>query len=231
MIIFCFDTDCRNEEVFRNAFKSGDVVVHQFYFNPKLIEEKVFSNGCNIVVFIDTRVNTKGKNAFWFAIHFRERFPECHIVFTSHFPEDMAYCFKNLIRPSGFLLNPISSSEISLVLSDINQLESKNKRRNTIPIVTREYKYNIEISKIIYFATIGKKLGLKLVDGKTLEFYGTISKLEREYDSFVRCHSGFLVNKMYVKGIKKGELELIGCDETLPISKKYRTIIKNSKIF
>ncbi len=231
MIIFCLDTDCKNEEIFKQAFKSGNISVQQFYFNPKSIEEHFFPDSCNIVVFIDTRINIKGKNGFYLAMHFREHFPKCHIIFTSLFPEDMPYCFKNLIRPSGFLLKPITASEIALALIDINQHEIKNRRHNTIPIVTREYKYNIEISKIIYFSTIGKKLSLKMTNGKILEFYGTISKLEKEYDIFLRCHSGFLVNKMYVKGIKKGELELIGCKETLPISKKYRGIIKEHKIF
>ena len=58
------------------------------------------------------------------------------------------------------------------------------------------------------------------------EFYNTIGNLEKQYcDDFIRCHSGFLVNRQYIKGIRKGEIELNGCEETVPVSKKYRTVI------
>ena len=148
-------------------------------------------------------------------------------MFMSLYPEDMPLCFKNLIRPSGFLLKPIAPPEISELLHSISQHERKTAKTNIIHISTREYKYNIEINKILYLSTVGKKLYVKMTNGEKLEFYGTLSALEKEYDNFVRCHSGFLVNKLYIKGIKRGEVELVGCSETLPVSKKYKSVIEN----
>jgi DNA-binding LytR/AlgR family response regulator len=41
----------------------------------------------------------------------------------------------------------------------------------------------------------------------------------------VRCHSGFLVNRLHIKGLNKSELELDGTSEKIPISKRYKTDI------
>jgi len=122
------------------------------------------------------------------------------------------------------LLKPITVAEIAGLLHNINQYEKKSLKHDIITISTREYKYNVELSRILYFSTVGKKLYARMLNGEKLEFYGTISELEKKYVDFTRCHSGFLVNKLYVKGICRGELELNGCKETLPISKKYKNV-------
>lgn len=227
MIVFCFDSDKKTENIFRDIIDSNDIGVEKFYFNDKPESVAFSGDAGSIVAFIDTRIQEKKRNSFFLAVRFREKYPDSHIVFMSLYPEDMPLCFKNLIRPSGFLLKPIAPSEISELLHSISQHERKTAKTNIIHISTREYKYNIDINKVLYLSTVGKKLYVKMTNGEKLEFYGTLSAFEKEYDNFVRCHSGFLVNKLYIKGIKRGEVELVGCSETLPVSKKYKGVIEN----
>ena len=225
MKVFCFDSDKNTEKLFVNIIGNNKFGVESFRFNEKPFETDSYEEVSNdSVFFIDTRLQLKKQNSFSLAAKLRERFPLCHIVFISQFPEDMAFCLKNLIRPSGFMLKPISPNEIMSILNAIDSQSKKNARSKSIMISTRELKRNVELSRIVYFSTSAKKLYCRLTDGEQVEFYGTISKLEEDLEAdFVRCHSGFLVNKSYIKGLVKGELELFGCRETLPVSKKYKT--------
>ena len=225
MKVFCFDNDKNTEKLFSNIISSNKFGVESFRFSENPLEIDIYEEvSSDSVFFIDTRLQLKKQNSFSLAARIRERFPLCHIIFMSQYPEDMAFWFKNLVRPSGFLLKPMAPNEIMSLLSAIDSLSKKSARAKSILISTRELKRNVELSRIVYFSTSAKKLYCRQTDGEQVEFYGTISKLEEDLESeYVRSHSGFLVNKSFIKGLVKGELELFGCKETLPVSKKYKT--------
>ncbi len=179
----------------------------------------------SIVVFLDTRYQGTG---FSFAKTIREVSENCHIVFMSAHAEDMSFCFKNLIRPSGFILKPTSESEILEVIRTVLQKnrQTASDRVEKIYITTQGFKRTLSVQDIIYFSTRGKKLVCRTLDGEAIEFYGTIKSLSARYTAnFIRCHSGFLANREMIRGIKKGMLEMKNCTESLPISKKHRAEI------
>lgn len=223
MIIFCFDSDKNTESIFKNLIKESSVDIRDFHFNENPNQISFDSPSSGYLFFIDTRTFIKKQNGFAFAAKLRKRFPDCHIVFMSLYPEDVLFSFKNLVRPSGFMLKPIVQQEVLSFINTVETYERNIDKEKTILISTREIKRNLHISKIAYFSTRGKKLYCRVSNGEQLEFYGTLSKLEEEYqEDFIRCHSGFLVNRSYIKGVKKGELELLNCNETIPVSKKYK---------
>lgn len=224
MKIFCFDNSRESSKTISDSFENFSSVLFSFYDNEAIPNiTQLIDTPAETIVFIDTRLHGRKQNSFSIAMSIREKFPLCHIVFMSSYPEDMSFCFKNLVRPSGFLLKPFSSLEAAKIISDVLQNIKKLRKAKTLYISTHEYKRSIETDKIIYFSTFGKKLFLKTADGERIEFYSTMSKLEAQFsEDFVRCHSGFLVNREYIKGFKKGEIELRGLSETLPVSKKYK---------
>ncbi len=177
------------------------------------------------LVFLDTRYNGTG---FALAEAIRKAAPLCHIVFLSAYAEDMSFCFRNLIRPSGFLLKPVESEEIQHIVRAVLRQDTADEegRAEKICLSAQDFKRTVEISNILYFSTLGKKLICRTVDGETIAFYGTLKALEKRYaGNFIRCHSGFLANRDLVLGIKKGMLQLKKCSESLPVSKKYRPFI------
>lgn len=224
MKVFCFDGDKGTESLFKGVFATVGVEVEKFMFNQRPEQCIHSSEDSDIVVFIDARMRYKRKNGFFLAMYFREKYPHCHIVFMSLYPEDMSHCFKHLIRPSAFLLKPLTATDISGIIMNIVNYEKRTAQSSVIHVSTREFKRSVNLNKILYFSTSGKKLCIKLVGGEEIEFYGTMASYESKCKNFIRCHSGFMVNKEYVKGIKRGEIEIVGCDETIPVSRKYKDI-------
>ena len=177
------------------------------------------------LVFLNTRYNGTG---FALAESIRRAAPLCHIVFLSAYAEDMSFCFRNLLRPSGFLLKPVESDEIQSIVRAVLRQDSADEegRAEKICLSAQNFKRTVDISDILYFSTRGKKLICRTVDGETISFYGTLKALEKRYaGNFIRCHSGFLANRDLVLGLKKGMLQLKKCSEDLPVSKKYRPFI------
>lgn len=226
MLIFCFDNDEESVNVIKTSIsKSGiNIPLHMGENISSII--KLTENDPCCIIFIETRLHGKRQNSFSIAISLREKLPESHIVFISSYPEDMAFCFKNLVRPSGFLLKPLILTEVTAIINAVNEAYRQKAKPKTFFISTHEFKRKIDISKVVYFSTSGKKLFCRTVTGEKIEFYGTITALsERFSEDFIRCHSGFLVNKLYIKGLKKGELELEGISDTIPVSQKYKNLL------
>ncbi|MGM9551230.1 MAG: LytR/AlgR family response regulator transcription factor [Clostridia bacterium] len=225
MYVFCFDgVESPFQEILKStvlAMKNEDI---RFYVNESIANIiKLAPEDYKSVFFIDTRIRVRKQSGFFLAASLREKFPRCHIVFISSHPEDMSLCLKNLLRPSGFILKPSSNFEVSALLGEIGENIRKQTRAKMLYISTHEFKRSINVDNIVYFATSGKKLFCKTVLGEELEFYETITNLQNRFgDMLLRCHHGFLVNKLYIKGTHKGSIELDCLDETLPISEKYR---------
>lgn len=230
MIIFCFDLSKETSKTIKQSLSDFDGCA--VYSNKAVSKIKNLVPPMeDSIAFIDTRIHIEQFNGFSLASEIRELLPECHIVFISTYLEDMPFCFKNLIRPSGFVLKPFSAFDIRSIVSSIEETTRKSREKNYLHVSTHEYKGNIKIEKIVYFATINKKIFLKTIDGMEIVFYSAISTLEKKYgDSFVRCHNSFLVNKRFIKNIDKDELILSGLSEKLPVSKKYRPYLLEKMI-
>ncbi len=225
MYVFCFDgPESPFQEILKNAvlaLRNEDI---RFYTDASIANIiKIAPEEDKAVFFIDTRIRTKKQNGFSLAASLRERFPKCHIVFTSSHPEDMALCLKNLLRPSGFILKPASSFDVISIISEISEYIRKQSRAKMLYISTHEFKRNINIDSVVYFATSSKKIFCKTALGEEIEFYDTISNLQKRFpETLLRCHHGFLVNKIYIKSVNKGAIELDCLRESLPISQKYK---------
>ncbi len=226
MLIFCIDNTDESAKIVSRAVRKEDKCIKIRPSENILSSVNEAAKSTTVIFFIDTRLHGKTYNSFSLASSIRQKFPDCHIVFASQYQEDMPFCFKNFIRPSAFLLKPLAVSEVSALINEVSNLKKKKTPGTYIYVSTRNCKRGIEVGSILYFATCGKKLCCYLADGEKVEFYGTIAYYESNYsENFIRCHSGFLVNRQFIKGLKNGELELYGADETLPISRKYKAAV------
>ncbi len=83
-------------------------------------------------------------------------------------------------------------------------------------------KYKVFLKSLHYVETFNRNLLLHTEEEKII-CYKSMKEMERELQEkdFVRCHTSYLVNLFYIKGVKKLELELV-TGEMLPISQPKR---------
>ncbi len=83
-------------------------------------------------------------------------------------------------------------------------------------------KYKIPLKSIRYVETYNRNLMFH-TDQENIICYKSMKEIESELNDkeFVRCHTSYIVNLFYVKGIKKLDIELI-TGEIIPISQPKR---------
>lgn len=163
----------------------------------------------NALFFIDTRYKVTGGNFLTLARRIRENSEKCHICFLASTTADVVFCYRKLVRPSGFLLKPVDETELRLLISDIVRFE--NVRRSLpddpqILLKTRGTRTMLRASNILYFTAMDKKVVCCTEKDGEISFYGSLGTLEKRYrDFFLRCHSGFLVNRHRIDAFLKSK--------------------------
>ncbi len=185
----------------------------------------------NALFIVDTSYKVADSNFLLLARHIREYSDTCHIVFTSSCPSDIVFCCKELVRPSGFFLKPIKETELRQFLMELERFELARK---TVPedvkilLRTRGELTIVCASEVLFFTASDKKVICYTDKGDKHMFYGSLGTLEKDYrDSFLRCHSGFLVNRYRIERFNKTTmtLHIRGTNETVPVSKsRMRTV-------
>ena len=89
-------------------------------------------------------------------------------------------------------------------------------------VVNDTGKYKIMLKTLRYAETFNRNLLLH-AEQENIICYKSMKELEQDLrdKGFVRCHTSYLVNLFYVKGVKKMEIELI-TGEMIPISQPKR---------
>ena len=101
----------------------------------------------------------------------------------------------------------------------------KRHRKDTNPaiVVTNDAgKYKIALNSLRYIETFSRNLLLH-TEQENIICYKSMKEMEQELKEkgFVRCHTSYIVNLFYVKGVNKLEIVLV-TDETIPISQPKR---------
>jgi len=100
---------------------------------------------------------------------------------------------------------------------------------NKLVVPTVKYTHLIDLDKIVYlradsnYTKIIYDCGKFLIVSKTLKYFENFL-LDK---TFLRIHSGFLINLKKIIGIKRGgDLKVVlNCGTELPISRRYREMI------
>lgn len=232
MNLYVFDKDREHvvhlKEILAHINEGG---IFRIYYNiqpAKLFERLKRDEEC--VILTDTSAATKMHNAFALCQMIRERSLKCHIIFMSNSVMDALLTMRNLLRPSGYIIKPVVKSELqnllALIVRDFERRTAAiSKSGDVIHISTRSEKYVFPVEDVLCFTTRGKRILCRTVAGNSIEFYGTLYKVEEKYSNyFLRCHSGFLINKTKVERLSKtgGFVKLFGMDENIPVSDKYK---------
>lgn len=158
----------------------------------------------------------------------RRRYPKAAMILIADMSISPVRYMKPTILAAGLLLKPLQQAMLKKTIEEIFECYIQGKEDEDIFLVeTREEKYRIPYSDILFFEARSKKI---YVCTKNYEygFYDTMDHLEEKYaEKFIRCHRSFMVNRKMVDQVKLSQnyLTLNGGVE-IPLSRSYKSQIK-----
>lgn len=121
----------------------------------------------------------------------------------------------------NYIIKPLKYARLKL---ELDKFLSRHRRTKSPAycIVNDTGKYRFQLSSLRFVETFHRNL-LFHTEQDNIVCYKSMKELEQELaqQGFARCHSSYLVNLAYVKGVRKLEITLI-TGEVLPISQPRR---------
>lgn len=158
----------------------------------------------------------------------RKRYSKAALILISDMSISPICYMKPTILAAGLLLKPLQEIMLKKTIEDIFACYIQTKGDEEIFVVeTREEKYRIPYSEIMFFEARSKKIYACTKDYE-YGFYDTMDHLEEKYaERFIRCHRSFMVNRKMVDQVKLSQnyLTLYGGAE-IPLSRSYKSQIK-----
>lgn len=132
-------------------------------------------------------------------------------------------------RPLNFLIKPLDEKKVANVLDKVIRIQNVGKKLFTWFSSSKEYR--IELRKILYFRSEGRKIRIVCSDGEEYFFYGKISAICRElHDSqFFSPHKSYVVNYYAVEQWHRNELVMTNGDR-IPISRNKEAEIRKMQL-
>lgn len=128
-------------------------------------------------------------------------------------------------RPLNFLIKPLDETKVTKVLDKVIRLQNVGKKIFTWHFSSKEYR--IELRKILYFRSEGRKIRIVCNDGEKYFYYGKISGIYRELcnSQFFSPHKSYVVNYYAVGQWRRNELVMTNGD-CIPVSRNKEAEIR-----
>lgn len=138
------------------------------------------------------------------------------------------------IMAAGLLLRPLSSEQVFNVFREVlDAVWQKDREKSfgneVFVFTTREGVIRIPYAQILYFEARNKKI-IACTGRAETEFYATLENLLAKIPKyFLRCHKGYIVNKLLVNRADFGQNTLHLTDDfQIPISRSYKAAVKEA---
>jgi len=189
-------------------------------FSPEELENQMKHGVEYNFMFLDIEYITSQKNGIELAKLIRNIHEnnQVAIVFISRESKYALELFQ--VQPLDFLVKPLRRDKIARVINKYLELAglwekefSYKKGRNT---------FKVQVKNIVYVESVGRKLYLRLVDGKEEELYGSIKEAYetqlQKYD-FLYIHASYIVNYDHISTLTFDRVKLKQGGADLPISR------------
>lgn len=110
-------------------------------------------------------------------------------------------------QPFRFIRKSHLEEELPEVLEDLHSAVYKRRAGQKFAFQTREGTVFLDVGSITYIEIYGHWIHVRVEDGRDVECYGSLLKLEKELApfAFIRTHKSYLVNCKYIYAIEKGQ--------------------------
>ncbi|MBR6478077.1 MAG: LytTR family transcriptional regulator DNA-binding domain-containing protein [Lachnospiraceae bacterium] len=154
----------------------------------------------------------------------RAGYPSAAMVLVADVAQSPIKYMKPSIMAAGLILKPLNPGMVSSVIKQMfERFITKESSTDMLTVESREDKWRIPFSSIMYFEARMKKIYACTYTNE-YGFYDTLDALiERLPDFFIRCHRGYVVNQNYVTKAAKAKGVLILKDDIeIPLSRSYK---------
>lgn len=169
------------------------------------------------LIFLDIKMDKM--NGFKAAEIIRQRDAEVAIIFLTTLAQYGLEGYK--YQATNYIIKPMKYARLK---SEMDNWLEKNRKNDvsSIVIANNTGKYKVLLKSLRYVETFSRNLLFHTEDEKII-CCKSMKEIEQELcgAGFVRCHTSYIVNLFYIKGVKKLEIELL-TGERLPISQPKR---------
>lgn len=203
------------ELIERYVSETGEEIkVTPYYDGMELMEH--YDTSIDLI-FLD--IQMRFADGFYTAERIRERDEKVGIIFLTTLTQ---YGLKGYqYQAVNYIIKPMKYVRLK---AELDQWLKKRRQDEhpAIVVVNDSGKYKVFLNALRYIETFNRNLLLH-TEQENIISYKSMKEMERELEEqgFARCHTSYLVNLFYIKGVKKLELELI-TGEKLPISQPKR---------
>ena len=190
------------------------------------IRVTVFYDGSELVngydpsidlVFLDIQMNRMDGLAA--AERIRQMDGEVGIIFLTTLTRYALEGYK--YQATNYIIKPMKYARLKAEMDRWMQRRPA-KESPSLVVVNDSGRYRVLLKELKYVETFNRNLLLH-TEKENILCYRSMKEMERELagSGFVRCHTSYIVNLSYVKGVKKLEIELLDGAQ-LPISQPKR---------
>jgi DNA-binding LytR/AlgR family response regulator len=220
---------CEDEEKF--VTELSDLLVRYFAEQDLPLRVTSFKNGQELIeqypvdvdlIFLDIQMDKM--NGLLAAEKIRKRDATVSIIFLTSLVQHALEGYK--YNAVNYIIKPIKYVRLKYEMDKWLTQNQKNDREYLL-IENDTGKYKVRLQTLSYIETYNRNLMLH-TDTENILSYKKMKDMEAELSkhSFVRCHSGYLVNLFFIKRVEKLEIELIN-GEFIPISQlKRKTVME-----
>lgn len=191
-----------------------DIKITPYYDGMELIDK--YDTTIDLI-FLDIRM--KLVNGFDAAKRIRQMDETVGIIFLTTLTQYGLEGYK--YQAVNYIIKPLKYARLK---SELDKFIGHSRKEETpsLVIANDAGKYKVPLKSIRYIETYNRNLMFH-TEQETMICYKSMKEMERELcgKGFVRCHTSYMVNLFYIKGIKKLDIELIS-GEIIPVSQPKR---------
>lgn len=199
----------------RYAAETGEEIKVTAYYDGMELTEK-YDTGIDLI-FLDIQMRLMdGLRA---AEHVRRMDEKVGIIFLTTLTQYGLEGYK--YQAANYIIKPMKYVRLKAEMDQWLKRHRKDDSPSMV-IANDSGKYKVFLKSLRYVETFNRNLLLH-TEQENIICYKSMKEMERKLQDkgFVRCHTSYIVNLFYVKGIKKLDIELI-TGEIIPVSQPKR---------
>lgn len=201
----------------RYAAETGEEIkITSYYDGMELIEK--YDTTIDLI-FLDIQMRLL--NGLKAAGHIRRMDEKAGIIFLTTLTQYGLEGYK--YQAANYIIKPLKYVRLK---AEMDQWLKKHRKDDSpaIVIANDTGRYKVFLSSLRYVETFNRNLLLR-TEQENIICYKSMKEMEQALQDkgFIRCHTSYIVNLSYVKGVNKLEIELI-TGEKIPISQPKRKV-------
>ena len=180
----------------------------EIFGKPSQLINAIVERGSHQLFFLDIEIKGEEKKGLDIARQIREQDPHATIVFVTTHSEFMPITFKYKVAALDFVDKALGNEQFTYRIESIIEYamekEGQAVSQDAFKFETSLAQVQVPFNKVLYFETSPTvhKVILHTTDER-LEFYASISEVERADERLYRCHKSFVVNPENIEKIDK----------------------------